>query len=147
MKDFKKKTQLFPFRFPGIPCDIFGCYTRAKWVIGRPDGPLTECFKLCPNCVESILNHVPEEFKNDEAAEQGEPMQEITNLVQTEPHNEAEPPLITEQKLSNMTVKRLKEMASHHSIPGYSTMTKKELIASILTKVNNKVGQTDAEKV
>lgn len=133
MNDFKKKTQLFPFRFPGIPCDIFGCYTRAKWVIGRPDGPLTQCFKLCPECVESILRYVPEEFKNDP--------------IQTEPHDEAESPLMTQQTLSHMTVKRLKEMASHHSIPGYSTMTKKELIASILTKVNNKVGQTDAEKV
>jgi Rho termination factor, N-terminal domain len=116
MTNFKKTTQLFPFRFPGVPCDIFGCYKRAAWVVGRPDGPLTDCFKLCPDCVSSMLADIPEDLQH--GPKQAEP----------EPVPIPEP----NERLFDMTVKELRKLAVEANIAGYSNMTKAELVDALL---------------
>lgn len=129
----KKPTQLFPYRFRGIQCDIYGCSGRSAWVVGRPDGPLSETFKLCPGCTDQLLTNVPDELKQQPEAEK-----------QPQPKEQAAPtkesvvvtPVITDEfkraELSKLTYKDLKKLASEYKIPGYTNMNKEELVQSLI---------------
>ena len=59
----KNKAQIFPQPYPSAPCDSFSCTSRATWFIGRPDGPLNICLKVCDNCLHTIAESLPDGFK------------------------------------------------------------------------------------
>lgn len=49
--------------FPSAACDIFSCTRRAKWFIGRPDGPLNIKLRICEECAKALMESLPEELK------------------------------------------------------------------------------------
>lgn len=74
----KDKAQIFECPY-AIPCDTFNCYRTAKYFIGRPDGPLNLCIKLCEECAASVLQSaVLEEGAEEEVTEVAE---EVTEEV------------------------------------------------------------------
>jgi len=52
---------LFPCAFD-VPCDAFACSKPARWFVGRHDGPLNLCFKLCQDCAASLVANIPQEL-------------------------------------------------------------------------------------
>jgi len=63
----KNKAQIFPQPYPSAPCDMYGCSNRAKWFIGRPDGPLSLPLRVCDECMRNIVASVPEEYLSYES--------------------------------------------------------------------------------
>ncbi len=61
------KAQFFPQPFLSF-CDSYNCTNVAKYFIGRPDGPLNACHKVCPQCAQSIVQSIPEELQPPEIA-------------------------------------------------------------------------------
>jgi uncharacterized protein YeeX (DUF496 family) len=59
----KTVAQFFPQPFDAASCDIFNCYSRAVWFVGRPDGPHNINLKLCKSCAESAIRNLPDELK------------------------------------------------------------------------------------
>jgi hypothetical protein len=53
--------QIFPCPYP-VPCDTFACVKPSRWFIGRPDGPLSLCLKVCEDCARVIVPNLPEEL-------------------------------------------------------------------------------------
>lgn len=45
-----------------IPCEIYGCNTRARYAIGNQQGPPNVYINVCPKCMESIIKSVPQEL-------------------------------------------------------------------------------------
>jgi hypothetical protein len=70
----KSRPQLFPNPFSSAPCDIFNCNRRAKYFIGRPDGPLSIGFRICEDCARSVIDLLPDELKGLACAPQGLPI-------------------------------------------------------------------------
>lgn len=58
----KSKAQIFPQPYPSAPCDVYGCSNRAKWFIGKPDGPLNIPMRVCDECMRNIVASIPEEY-------------------------------------------------------------------------------------
>ena len=58
----KDKAQIFPQPYPSAPCDMYGCSNRAKWFIGRPDGPLSLPLRVCDECMRNIVASIPDEY-------------------------------------------------------------------------------------
>lgn len=52
----------FPLPYTNIFCDNFNCRERAKWYIGRPDGPVSSTWKVCHSCAEHMLANLPAEL-------------------------------------------------------------------------------------
>lgn len=76
----KNTPQFFPQPFPSAPCDTFNCRNRAKWFIGRPDGPLNICLRLCDDCARVILLNLPAELRPvDVPVEQTVPPENTTS--------------------------------------------------------------------
>ena len=67
----KSKPQLFPNPFSSASCDIFNCSRRAKYFIGRPDGPLSIGLRICEDCARSVIDLLPDELKGIACAPQG----------------------------------------------------------------------------
>lgn len=63
----KSKAQIFPQPYPSAPCDVYGCSNRAKWFIGRPDGPLNIPMRVCDECMRNIVASIPEEYLSHES--------------------------------------------------------------------------------
>lgn len=70
----QSRPQLFPNPFSSAPCDIFNCNRRAKYFIGRPDGPLSIGLRICEDCVRSVIDLLPDELKGLVDAPQGMPI-------------------------------------------------------------------------
>ncbi len=66
----RNKAQIFPNPFHSVSCDVFNCYNRAKYFIGRPDGPLNLCLNLCEDCMKSVVASIPREFVEGPNAEE-----------------------------------------------------------------------------
>lgn len=66
--------QFFPQPFPSAPCDTFNCRNRAAWFVGRPDGPLNICLRLCDDCAKAVLANLPAELTT---TSQSEPIPEV----------------------------------------------------------------------
>lgn|GEM_PF-4160215 len=57
--------QFFPNPYPAAPCDMFSCSTRAKWLVGRPDGPslvMPGFLRLCDECAKKVIKNLPDEL-------------------------------------------------------------------------------------
>lgn len=89
-------TTLFPQPYPSVPCETYACLDRAKWFVGREDGPLSVTFKLCDDCARHLLSHVPESLI-ESALNQVVPepkievIEEAPVIVEIEPEPEPEP--------------------------------------------------------
>ncbi len=57
------KPKIFEINFKNVPCEIFGCRNQAKYAIGVKDGHPSLWFKLCPECLKTVIKSCPEEFK------------------------------------------------------------------------------------
>lgn len=64
----KNQAQFFSQPYPSAPCDIYACTNRAKYFIGRPDGPLNICLRLCPEHAAQLVANLPEELMQKQAA-------------------------------------------------------------------------------
>jgi len=67
--------KIFPCRFD-IPCDVQGCIAPARWFIGRDTGTYSFLFKLCENCVKSLLQNIPNELMQYARMPEPEPEKE-----------------------------------------------------------------------
>lgn len=56
------KAQFFKCHHTTLPCDTYGCSSRAAWFIGRTDGPLSVTWKVCQACAENIFHTAPNEI-------------------------------------------------------------------------------------
>lgn len=56
----KNQAQIFPQPYPSAPCDMFNCTSRAKYFIGRPDGPMNILTRICEKDLTSIIKSIPD---------------------------------------------------------------------------------------
>lgn len=72
----KNAAQVFPNPFPSSYCDIFCCRERAKYHIGRPDGPLNIVLRVCDKHMKEIVASMPAELL-PQAQEPEAPISEV----------------------------------------------------------------------
>lgn len=55
-----KQTRIFtnPHK---IPCEIYNCYNRGLYFVGRPDATKAATFRICAECLNAILSNLNED--------------------------------------------------------------------------------------
>ena len=46
-----------------IPCRTFGCFNKASYRIGNPSGSPMAFFHICEDCLNNIMETIPEDKK------------------------------------------------------------------------------------
>ena len=71
------KATIFKTTFD-IPCDIYGCNTRAVYAIGNKEGPPNMYVNVCKKCMDAIVRSSPQELlpENEDQKKEIEAYQE-----------------------------------------------------------------------
>lgn len=149
----KKPTQIFPTGMH-LMSDVYGSRSKAAYVVGRPDGPLSNIFALSKEEAIEIVQNLPEELKQYCSA----PVEEVNEVEIAEHFEEVSPVLVEDvdlegyekvaeemavSKYQALTVKALKELAKERGLTGYSKLNEAELIelhelADLEAEINEK---------
>lgn len=54
--------RIFKYPYTAHVCDTYGCFNRAQWAEGNPEGPRNQWIRRCDACMKAALGNLPAEL-------------------------------------------------------------------------------------
>lgn len=121
--------EIKPYKYR-VRCDIYKCSNLAKYTIGNVGEPSNTRINLCEECLQGIIDAVPEEMLQKRVEKMLE--KKLEELSKQAENTENEQKQGNGDELESKTVKELREMAKEKGIEGYTNMKKDELIKALM---------------